>query len=96
MALNLCVLIWAREGRVRALAEYEDRVLAILVDHGGRVLQRMRTTGGGDEPAEVHVLEIPSEEALARYTNDPRRSALSAERDAAIERTQVLRVERVG
>ena len=93
MPLNLCVLLWAREGRARALAAYEDRVLVILADHGGRVLQRVQTRGGPGDPAEVHVLELPSEEALTNFTSDPRRLALTAERDAAIERTQVLRVD---
>src|SRR3954468_312447 len=95
MALNLCVLLWAREGRRRELGEYEDRVLRILADHGGRVLQRARTRGENGEPDEVHLLEVPWEEALVAFTNDPRRLALNAERDVAIERTQVMRVELV-
>jgi uncharacterized protein (DUF1330 family) len=93
--MNLCVLLWAREGRARELVAYEDRVLAILADHGGRVLQRARTSGAPGEPIEVHLLYVPSEEALASFTHDPRRLALTAERDAAIERTQVLQVDLV-
>ena len=94
MDVTLCVLLWAHEGREAAVGDYEDRVLTLLADHGGQVIQRARTTGGdGDgEPAEVQILRFPSRAALEGFMGDSRRTALAAERDAAIARTEVLPV----
>lgn len=97
--VTLCVLLWAVDGREADLIAYEDQVLQLLPDHGGRVLQRVRTSGTAngtaDDPLEVHVLEFPSDDALDAYMNDPRRTALSDARERAISRTQVLRVDHV-
>jgi hypothetical protein len=95
MAVTLCVLLWAREGRAADLVSYEDRVLQLLPDHGGKVLQRARTDGEPGQPLEVQLLQLPSEEALAGYMADERRAALSGDRDAAVDRTEVLRVDLV-
>jgi hypothetical protein len=40
----------------------------------------------------VQLLESASQAALDAYTNDPRRTALAADRDAAIARTQIIPV----
>ena len=100
--VSLCVLLWAKQGKEPALSAYEDQVLALLAEHGGRVLQRgsVVADGAGDSarsgrPAEVQFLEFPGEAALAAYMNDTRRLALAADRDAAIARTDVLRVRPV-
>jgi len=94
MDLTLCVLLWAHEGHEDAARDYEDLVLTLLPDHGGRVIQRARATdrNGRGEPAEVQILRFPSQAALDGFMADSRRTALAAERDAAISRTEVLRV----
>jgi uncharacterized protein (DUF1330 family) len=92
------VLLWAREGQAEALIAYEDQVLALLADHGGLVLYRARTTGPPtqpDQPLEVHLIELPSEAALERYLADERRTALAEQRERAVARTEVLRVDLV-
>jgi hypothetical protein len=71
-------------------------VLALLPDHGGHVLNRVRPTGGAAEPAEVHLLQFPDDAALEAYMVDERRTALARERELAIERTEILRVNVVG
>lgn len=80
-----------------ALSAYEDKVLRLVTVHGGRVLQRGTVVAGsqldGEPPTEVQFLEMPSEESLDAYVNDPRRLAMAAERDAAIARTDLLRVQ---
>ena len=76
MAVTLCVLLWARLGKDVELAAYEDAVLALLPDHGGRLLQRVRPVGGRDEPTEVQLLQFPSEAALDAFMADERRTAL--------------------
>jgi uncharacterized protein (DUF1330 family) len=93
MSLTLCVLLWPRQGHEAGLIEYEDKVLRLVPEHGGRVLQRARAAGSPDEPLEVQLLEFPSDAALDEFMNDARRTSLTDERDRSIARTQVLRVE---
>jgi len=70
-----CVLLWARPGMEAALSAYEDKVLRLVGEHGGRVLERGTVLPGsqygGEPPAEVQVLEMPSEASLDAYVNDP-------------------------
>jgi uncharacterized protein (DUF1330 family) len=93
-----CVLLWARPGMEAALSAYEDKVLRLIAEHGGRVLQRGSVLPGsqheGEPPAEVQFLEMPAEASLDAYLNDPRRLAMAAERDAAIARTDLFRIQR--
>jgi uncharacterized protein (DUF1330 family) len=95
MSLCLCILLWPNVDEEQALAAYEDRVLELMGGHGARVLQRARTDGSGGSPLEIQLLEFPSEEALASYMQDERRVALAGERDAAVARMDVLRVDLV-
>ena len=94
-----CVLLWARPGMEAALSAYEDKVLRLVGEHGGRVLERGTLLPGsqcdGEPPAEVQFLEMPSEASLDAYVDDPWRLALAGERDAAIARTDVFRIQRV-
>ena len=95
MELNLCVLLWAHQGRETDLSAYEDQVLGLLAEHDGHVIQRARTVAGkGDDsvPTEVQFLRFASEAALDGYMHDDRRAALAGQRDAAIAMTEVLRV----
>ncbi len=85
----MCILLWANEGRRDDLTAYEDQVLRIVHDHAGTVVSRVRTTGSSDEPDEVQVVfQFPNDEALANYLADPRRTALAAERDSVVARTE--------
>jgi uncharacterized protein (DUF1330 family) len=95
MKIQLCVLLWARPGRAGALTAYEDKVLALLGDHDGRLLQRARTRpGAGDgSPDETQLIEFASQTGYEGFLADPRRAALAAERDAAIARTDLYPVE---
>ena len=56
MSLTLCVLLWAHPGTEDALAAYEDAVLALVAEHGGRVVQRARSSGADEQPLEIQVL----------------------------------------
>jgi uncharacterized protein (DUF1330 family) len=94
-----CVLLWARPGKEAALSAYEDKVLCLVAEHGGRVLERGTVLPGsqhdGEPPTEVQFLEMPSEASLGAYVNDSRRLAMAAERDAAIARTDLFRIQPV-
>jgi uncharacterized protein (DUF1330 family) len=92
MAMSLCCLLWARPGQEEGLIAYEDRVLALVAEHGGRVLQRARTDGSGDQPLEIQLLTFDSQEALDGYLGDPRRLALADERDRVVARTELINV----
>ena len=95
MSVRVCLLLWAEPGAEAKLVDYEDRVLRLIEDHGGRVLQRARTDGREGAPLEIQILEYPSRDAFDAYLADGRRAALAADRDAAIARTEVLDVELV-
>ena len=98
MEVNLCVLLWAHEGRDADLSAYEDQVLGLLAEHDGHVIQRARTeprNGDDSEPTEVQFLRFASEAALDGYMNDARRVALAGQRDAAIAMTEVMRIQLV-
>jgi uncharacterized protein (DUF1330 family) len=94
MSITLCCLLWAHPGREEDLVAYEDRVLALIPDHAATVLSRVRSDGANGHPLEVQVYEFPSQEALDSYLADPRRVTLTAERDAAIARTELFPVSR--
>jgi uncharacterized protein (DUF1330 family) len=93
IVITLCVLLSAIPGREKSLAEYEDRVLALLGDHGGRLIARIRSVDG--PWSEVQVIEFASEHGLGSFERDPRRLALSAMRDDSIASTVLVRGERI-
>ncbi len=93
MTVSLCVLLWARPGEQAGLVAYEDTVLALIPAHGGRVVQRARTDGSGEQPLEVQLFEFQSEAGLNAYLADDRRLALAETRDRVVERTEMMRVE---
>ncbi|HJX99988.1 MAG TPA: hypothetical protein VJ351_04160 [Streptosporangiaceae bacterium] len=98
MEVNLCVLLWAHEGRDAELSAYEDQVLSLLAEHDGHVIQRAKTVAGNgtsDEPTEVQLLRFASDAALDGYMQDARREALAGQRDAAIAMTEVMRIQLV-
>jgi len=79
MSLRLCILFWECAGRAHNLAAFEDAVLALLPDHGGRLLARDSVVDRRDgDPLEVQLIEMPDEEALAGYLRDPVRADLAA------------------
>ncbi|GIE82341.1 hypothetical protein Aph02nite_82910 [Actinoplanes philippinensis] len=94
MTIQLCVLLWARPGRADAMAAYEDTVLALLGEHDGRLLQRARTAPGAPDgvPDETQLIEFAGQAGFDGFLADPRRAALSSERDAAIARTELYPV----
>ncbi|MER5748926.1 hypothetical protein [Streptomyces sp. NPDC002088] len=89
MKIQLCVLLWARPGAAEALVAYEDKVLALLSEHGGRIVQRARTDGQDPAPTEIQLIEFASQAGYDGYMCDERRTALAAERDAAVARTDI-------
>jgi len=95
MSLTLCALLWASPGGEDGLIAYEDRVLSIVPEHGGRVLQRARGSGTAGQPLEIQLLEFPSAQALDAFMTDHRRQSLAGERDKVIAKTEVIEVQLV-
>jgi uncharacterized protein (DUF1330 family) len=91
---TLVAMLWPVPGQEQLLVEYEDAVLALLPAHGCRVIERVRRTDDTDGPYEVQLIEYPGEEAIGAYMADPARLALADTHARAIERTQVVRVQR--
>jgi len=90
MAISMCVLLWANTGQRDALARYEDAVLALLPEHAGRLIRRVRTVPAEGEPDEIQFLEFGSTGDIDSFMADARRTVLERERAAAISRTEVL------
>jgi hypothetical protein len=95
MAITLVCLLWSRPGEDDALIAYENSVLELLPDHDGVLLNRLRSDGQDGRALEVQLFEFPSDAELDGYLGDPRRAAMSGERDAAIARTELMRVDSV-
>ncbi|MGV0850406.1 hypothetical protein [Mycolicibacterium phlei] len=95
MSLTFYVYLWPRPGMEQALVAYEDTVLALVDEHGGRLVHRSRTDGRDGRPFEIQLFEWPSQAALDGYMADPRRTSLAADRDRAVERTDIVPVQPV-
>jgi hypothetical protein len=87
------VFLWPHPGMEQALVAYEDAVLALVGEHSGEVLHRARTDGADGRPLEIQLFEWASQEAMDGYMADPRRTSLSAERERAIARTEIVPVQ---
>jgi uncharacterized protein (DUF1330 family) len=90
--LHLCCLLWAHPGTEQDLVAYEDTVLGFFADHGGQLLSRVIGDGSAGHPLEVHVYRFPDQAAIDAYIADPRRLALSAERERVVARTELFPV----
>lgn len=90
--IQLCCLLWAHRGQAEALHAYEDRVLQLIEEHGGEVVQRALTVDSPGQPDEVQFFRFPDQAALDSYLADGRRSALSDDRDRAVARTELFPV----
>jgi hypothetical protein len=91
-ALSLCCFLWAVAGEEAGLERYEDRVLALVPEHRGTVLQRARSDGADGRPNEVQLFRFEDQAALQGYLDDPRRLALAPERDRVVARTELFPV----
>jgi hypothetical protein len=87
------VFLWSCPGMNEALIAYEDAVLALVDEHDGHVMQRARTDGADGRPLEIQLLEWVSQEAMDGYLADSRRTAMSADRERAIARTEIVPVQ---
>ena len=78
---------------IPAFEAYEERVLALVPRHGGRLEMRVRSLDG---QAETHLLYFPDEQAFERFRSDPHRLALAPEWERCGASSEVRLVERIG
>jgi uncharacterized protein (DUF1330 family) len=89
-ALTLVLIARIPPSGVEAFQAYEDQVLPLLNEHGGRLQRRLRNEPG---TVELHIVSFPSEAALQNYRSDPRRAAAThlLERSSATQERFSLR-----
>ena len=90
--IELCCLLWARPGEAAGLTAYEDTVLAFVAEHDGVVVQRAVGDGADETPHETQLFRFQDQHALEAFLGDPRRQALSAERERVVARTELYPV----
>ena len=72
---------------VEAFRAYEDQVLPVLSEHGGRLQRRLRNELG---TVELHILSYPSDAAHQKYRGDPRRTAAAPLLDSSAAKLELL------
>lgn len=87
--VRLAVVVDYPAGREADGLAYEDLVLQLLPDHGGRVEQRLRT---GDASAEMQLLTFSSRAGYQSFVADERRLALREQYGDSTPATRVLEV----
>lgn len=76
------------------MSAYEDRVLALLSEHGGSIVQRaIINSRRGWGPRRCSCADLASQDVVDKYPSDPRRPTLTDERDRVIARTKLFPVE---
>jgi uncharacterized protein (DUF1330 family) len=95
--LTLAFVGYASDAMAGRAVAYEDEVLALLADHGAKLLYRGRRVAGQDEalPLEVHLLWFPHRDALESYLEDDRRQALLRKHGDVFTSKQSVQVETV-
>lgn len=85
--LVVVAALYVRSGAEEAFALFEQKALAIVREHGGRLERAIRVPRAAGAPYEVHVLAFPSESAFDAYRADPQLVALASLRESAVEGT---------
>ena len=76
-----------------AFDAYEEAVLPLLADHGGRLQRRLRSA---DRLTEVHLVWFPSPQRFAAYRDDPGRTEHAHLLARSGARTELLELSDVG
>jgi uncharacterized protein (DUF1330 family) len=92
MGLTLVVIARIPVGGLERYERYEEAVLPLIAEHGGRLERRLRGVSG---EVEVHVVSFASADAFAAYRADPRRERHAPLLAASGARVEVLEVEDV-
>jgi len=92
--IQIIVLLYAGEGGKAALQAYQEEVMPIFHDHGGRMVSASHASvPRPDDPDEVHIVHFPSSEALQAFRADPRHAALMDKRIHAVRDTRLYETD---
>ena|ERR1700728_4937885 len=86
-ALTLVVIARIPPDGVAAYQAYEDQVIPLMTEHGGRLERRMRNEPG---TLELHIISFPSAAAHQSYRADPRRAAAAHLLQASAAKSELL------
>jgi hypothetical protein len=83
--------------QAEAVRAFEDEVLALLPDHGARVVYRGHRAPGQDPslPVEVHLLWFPTRGAFDAYLADERRQSALARHGEVFTQKVVVELDEV-
>jgi hypothetical protein len=81
--------------RAAAARAFEDEVLALMPNHGARVVARGHRATGQDPslPVEVHTLWFPSRAAFQGYLDDPTRAEILGRHGEVFDTKIVVEME---
>jgi uncharacterized protein (DUF1330 family) len=91
--LYVNVHLFGRHGIRGEFLEYEAKALEVFRRHGGEVVVAyapIPAANGAETPDEIQVLRISDRKAFDAFMQDPSRTAMAAERDAVIRKTEVF------
>jgi hypothetical protein len=94
MAVTYVLIARIPPAGMEAFRRYEDAVIPLLADHGGRLERRLRRDAA-DGDVEVHVIAFAATDGLTRYRDDPRRAAHAQLLEASGARTELLEMRDV-
>jgi hypothetical protein len=91
-SVTLCAIFRIPAEGVAAFRAYEDAVLPLLGEHGGRLDRRLRSADGR---MEVHIVSFNDDAAFAAYRADERRKSRAQLLEASGASVDVVRVNDV-
>jgi uncharacterized protein (DUF1330 family) len=86
-ALTIVLIARIPPEGIETFQAYEDKVLPILNEYGGRLQRRLRNELG---TLELHIVSFPSDAAFQKYRADPRRTAATPLLDNSSARLERL------
>lgn len=89
----LLVRIDLSNADVPLFEKYEEKVLALLGDHGAKLKERLRSKDG---LAETHLLEFPDTMALEGFRADPARQSVQDMWERCGASSVITEVDRIG
>ena len=92
--IQIIVLLYAGEGGKAALTTYQEEVMPIFHEHGGRLVSASHASEPrDDDPDEVHIVHFSSLVELEAFRADPRHAALKEKRMYAVRDTRLYQTD---
>lgn len=89
--IYITVRLWVKSDRFTEFTNFENKALAIMTSHGGKLLGLRKNHAACDgQPHETHLMEFPSPLAFEAYKTDPDLLAMTQIREACIAKTEVM------